>query len=156
MDDINKIADLVPEFSEKVDAFKLKLLEVTGFEWIVIQGRRTIEEQDGIFAQGRTTKGPGVDADHPLGHTVSNAKGGQSPHNFGYAVDMVPIGFTQNGGQLWWGAPESLWKQYADLAQEMGLTAGYYFHSIHDPDHVEDEAWHQAQADWKSGIIAVA
>jgi len=40
---------------------------------------RTFAEQDTLYAQGRTTKGP----------KVTNAKGGQSYHNFGLAIDIV-------------------------------------------------------------------
>ena len=40
---------------------------------------RTHEEQDNLFAQGRTKPGK----------KVTNAKGGQSIHNFGLALDIV-------------------------------------------------------------------
>lgn len=40
---------------------------------------RTFEEQDKLYAQGRTTKGS----------KVTNAKGGQSIHNYGLAFDIV-------------------------------------------------------------------
>jgi len=42
---------------------------------------RTIEEQNKLYAQGRTTKG----------QIVTNAKGGQSFHNFGCAIDICLI-----------------------------------------------------------------
>jgi len=51
----------------------------------IISGTRTYQEQDVIYAQGRTTPG----------NIVTNAKGGQSNHNFGIAWD---IGLF-NGGQ---------------------------------------------------------
>ena len=40
---------------------------------------RTFAEQDALYAQGRTTPGK----------IVTNAKGGQSNHNFGLAIDIV-------------------------------------------------------------------
>jgi len=40
---------------------------------------RTFAEQDGLFAQGRTKAGP----------IVTKAKGGQSYHNYGLAIDIV-------------------------------------------------------------------
>ena len=40
---------------------------------------RTIQEQDDLFAQGRTK----------TGHIVTNAKGGESIHNYGGAWDIV-------------------------------------------------------------------
>ena len=45
----------------------------------ITQGLRTIAEQDALYAKGRTTPGK----------KVTNAKGGQSVHNYGFAVDTV-------------------------------------------------------------------
>lgn len=45
------------------------------------QTLRTFAEQDAIYAQGRTTKGP----------IVSKAKAGLSCHNYGLAIDIVLI-----------------------------------------------------------------
>jgi peptidoglycan L-alanyl-D-glutamate endopeptidase CwlK len=42
---------------------------------------RTFAEQDALFAQGRTKPG----------NRVTNAKGGQSYHNYGLAIDIVLI-----------------------------------------------------------------
>jgi peptidoglycan L-alanyl-D-glutamate endopeptidase CwlK len=42
---------------------------------------RTFAEQDKIYAQGRTTKGS----------KVTNARGGQSYHNYGLALDIVLV-----------------------------------------------------------------
>ena len=42
---------------------------------------RTFAEQEAIYAQGRTTKGP----------IVSMARAGLSPHNYGLAIDIVLI-----------------------------------------------------------------
>lgn len=47
----------------------------------VTQGLRTFEEQDALYAQGITNPGK----------KVTNAKGGQSIHNYGFAVDICLI-----------------------------------------------------------------
>jgi peptidoglycan L-alanyl-D-glutamate endopeptidase CwlK len=47
----------------------------------IIQGLRTFEEQNALYAQGRTKSGP----------KVTNAKGGQSYHNYGLAIDFCLI-----------------------------------------------------------------
>ena len=47
----------------------------------IAQGFRTFKEQDALYAQGRTKKG----------EVVTNSKGGQSVHNYGFAVDIVLI-----------------------------------------------------------------
>jgi len=71
----------------------------------IISGTRTYAEQNEIYAQGRTKKGP----------IVTNAKGGQSNHNFGIAWDIGI--FDANGKYL----PES--PLYAKAA-EVGLIPG--------------------------------
>lgn len=47
----------------------------------VVQGLRTIAEQDALYAQGRTAPGK----------IVTKAKGGSSYHNYGLAVDLAII-----------------------------------------------------------------
>ena len=47
----------------------------------ISQGLRTVSEQNELYAQGRTK----------AGKKVTNAKGGQSIHNYGLAVDIVLI-----------------------------------------------------------------
>ncbi|MXV37658.1 M15 family peptidase [Flavobacteriaceae bacterium Ap0902] len=47
----------------------------------ISQGLRTFAEQDALYAQGRTKKGK----------KVTNARAGQSIHNYGLAVDIVLI-----------------------------------------------------------------
>ncbi len=45
----------------------------------IVQGYRTIQEQNELYAQGRTK----------TGKKVTNAKGGQSYHNYGLAIDFA-------------------------------------------------------------------
>jgi len=66
----------------------------------VTYGLRTIAEQNALYAQGRTT----------AGKIVTNAKGGQSYHNYGLAIDVVEMkGNTAN-----WNFDYSLLKPIAD------------------------------------------
>src|SRR3954465_9837804 len=57
----------------------LSLAVDDGFQLTVTQAVRTFAEQDALYSQGRTRKGP----------VVTNARGGQSWHNFGMAVDFA-------------------------------------------------------------------
>ncbi len=52
-----------------------------GFMYGVAQGYRSIAEQNRLYAQGRTLPGP----------IVTNARGGQSNHNRGIAVEPFNI-----------------------------------------------------------------
>lgn len=47
----------------------------------IVQGLRTFAEQDALYAQGRTT----------AGKKVTQAKGGQSYHNYGVALDFCLV-----------------------------------------------------------------
>jgi peptidoglycan L-alanyl-D-glutamate endopeptidase CwlK len=55
----------------------------------VVQGYRTFKEQDGYYALGRTVVNPdGKSSKRPMGNKVTNAKAGQSYHNYGLAIDF--------------------------------------------------------------------
>lgn len=115
-----RLAKVKPELAEKV----LKLLEAAeaeGHLLIVTQGFRSIEEQNRLYAQGRTAPGK----------IVTNAKGGQSNHNFGKAVDFA---FVVNGEISW---DEKLYKKIGVWAREVGLKWGGDWKSIKDKPHVE-------------------
>ena len=58
----------------------------SGLQVRLISGTRTFAQQDELFAQGRTKKGS----------IVTNARGGQSNHNFGIAWD---VGIFTSSGQ---------------------------------------------------------
>lgn len=138
---MTKIDTLEPDFREKVILFIARLKQ-EGIEVVAASGRRTMAEQNALYAQGRTKPGS----------IVTRAKGGSSPHNFGLAVDVCPV----KNGKLDWNAPDALWKKIADIGIDMGFIAGYYFRSIKDAPHFEDPNWKAIQALWRAGKITVS
>lgn len=66
-----------PTFANCLIALKKHFAE-KGIDVRIICGTRTYAEQDELYAQGRTKPG----------QIVTKAKGGQSNHNFGIAVDV--------------------------------------------------------------------
>lgn len=71
--------DLIfPPFLEKV-LDTIAACNDRGVRYIATHGYRTYGEQMALWAKGRTVDGP----------KVTNAKGGQSAHNFGLAIDFV-------------------------------------------------------------------
>ena len=54
----------------------------------IVQGLRTIEEQNELYAQGRTKPG----------NIVTKAKGGSSFHNYGLAIDFAILTDTDGNG----------------------------------------------------------
>src|SRR5262245_13836002 len=98
----------------------------------VVQGLRTFAEQDDLYAQGRTKPG----------QIVTQARGGESNHNYGLAVDLCP--FTNDKPD--WNAPMSAWAAIGDAAQAHGLDWGGQGRKFLDKLHVElpgmtDKEW---------------
>jgi len=98
--------DLLPLVRARVDAF-LASCKKEGIDLLVTSSYRDIESQNALYAQGRTTEGK----------IVTNAKGGQSFHNFRCAVDVVPL---KNGKEIWDGA-DPVWATVGRLGKEAGL-----------------------------------
>jgi len=138
-----KLDTLEPEFRAIVEKVIEEVSAATGLEWRATSCRRTIAEQDKLYAQGRTTKG----------QIVTKAKGGQSPHNFGLAVDCCPL--TVDKEDFWWAAPAGYWDVYGAIAKEHGLVWGGDWKFL-DLPHIETKDWKTTQAAWRRGEIQVA
>jgi peptidoglycan LD-endopeptidase CwlK len=141
---MSKLDSLEPDFKPIVAKLIADVEKATGRRWGISDGRRTMAQQKAIYAQGRTTPGK----------VVTMAPPGSSAHNFGLAVDLWPL--TADLKDFDWGAPDKIFKTMADLAVKAGLTAGYYFHSIHDAPHIELLRWKTQQALWREGKLQVA
>lgn len=76
---------------------------------IISQGYRTFAESDALYAQGRTKPG----------QIVTNAKAGQSYHNYGLAIDML---MTTNSKEDWVVGPN--WMKVAEIMKKHGWTWG--------------------------------
>ena len=114
------IATLLPEVRPYARALFFKARD-KGIAINIISGTRTFEEQDKLYAKGRSGKGP----------KVTNARGGYSNHNFGIAFD---IGVFDGNRYL----PESpLYKAVGALGMELGLDRGGNWKSIVDQPHFE-------------------
>ncbi len=81
-----KLAQVHPELRLRVVGM-LNALDESGLEVRVTDGLRTYAEQQQLYDQGRGSV---------PGKIVTNAQPGQSWHNFGLAVDLVPV-WVQNG-----------------------------------------------------------
>jgi len=77
-----RIAELHPEVQQRAAKFVNEVKEELDIPLLrVSDGLRTFAEQDALYAQGRTAPGK----------VVTGAKGGQSYHNYGLAIDIVEI-----------------------------------------------------------------
>jgi peptidoglycan LD-endopeptidase CwlK len=103
----------------------------------IVQGLRTFAEQDALYAQGRTKPGP----------RVTNAKAGQSYHNYGLAIDFALLYDKDGNGtyeSLSWDLikdfdrdGESDWMEVVDIFEDHNYTWGGRFTAIKDNPHLE-------------------
>ncbi|MBE3649214.1 M15 family metallopeptidase [Paenibacillus polymyxa] len=102
--------------------------------WIVItQGLRTYAEQDALYAQGRNGD---------KRQRVTNARGGYSIHNFGYAVDFALL--LRDGRSVSWDTlrdddRDSLpdWSEVVEEAKRLGFEWGGDWRSFTDMPHIQ-------------------
>jgi len=86
---------------------------------------RSWAEQAALYAKGRTTTGPAV-TDAPPGH---------SWHNFGLAIDLVPLG--QDTGAPDWNNTHPVWQRLIAVGQTVGLVEGAQFRTFKDWPHFQ-------------------
>jgi peptidoglycan L-alanyl-D-glutamate endopeptidase CwlK len=102
------LADLKPGFLAMVQPFLEDWrAQADGYDLIVTCTLRTLEEQASLYAQGRTAPGP----------IVTNARPGQSAHNYGYAIDVVPV----LHGKAIWDGTHPIWQEIGNFGQSRGL-----------------------------------
>ncbi len=94
-----------------------------GINVIITQGLRTVEEQNELYAQGRTKPGK----------IVTNAKGGYSYHNYGLAFDFAVL---NDDGSVSWNVDEK-WKRVGAIGKSLGLEWGGDWKDFKDYPHFQ-------------------
>lgn len=109
------IEDLHPELQPVCREF-LRRCAAAGLDILITCTYRSNEEQNQLFAIGRTC---------PPGPRVTNARGGQSAHNFtldgrpaSRAFDIVPL----VAGKPVWSDKHPAWQQAGQIGMELGLN----------------------------------
>lgn len=97
----------------------------------IVQGRRTFAEQDALYAQGRTKPGP----------KVTNAKGGQSIHNYALAIDFALL---INDKEISWDIKKDAdrdniadWLEVVQVFLKLGFEWGGTWKTLKDFPHLE-------------------
>lgn len=103
----------------------------------VVQGLRTIAEQNALYAQGRTKPG----------QIVTKAPGGKSFHNYGLAIDFAVLYDKDGNGSydtLSWDVVADMdrdgqkdWMEVVAVFEKAGWVWGGRFKSIPDAPHFE-------------------
>lgn len=109
-----RLEDLKPPVYARVTEF-LNLCRRAGIDILVTSTFRDKESQDALYAQGRTTPGK----------IVTNARGGDSFHQYYCALDVVPMFH----GKPEWDTTNPVWQQVGGFGKQAGLEwAGEWEH----------------------------
>lgn len=121
-----ELSDLKAPFRLRAEAW-LARCKAAGLDVLVYCTLRDQAEQAKLYAQGRTTPGK----------IVTNAKPGQSAHNFGLALDFVPL----VGGKPDW-RPEAYAAAVA-LAESEGMESASKWTRFREYPHLQEPDWRQ-------------
>ena len=105
------LSTLHPDIKPIAQRILLKCGE-QGIELLIVQAKRTVAEQDALYAIGRTRPGK----------AVTNARGGYSWHNFGRAFDVAIV---KDGKPDW--SDTASYNKVGALGQSLGLVWGGSF-----------------------------
>lgn len=128
-----RIALLHPKIREEVKKIVIEANSAISSKLTIriVQGLRTIAEQDALYAQGRTAPGK----------IVTKAKGGSSYHNYGLAIDFA---FLIDGKEISWDTAKDWdgdkiadWLEVVKIFLKAGYGWGGNFKSIKDFPHLE-------------------
>jgi peptidoglycan LD-endopeptidase CwlK len=100
--------DLLPHVKDKAVLFT-RMCASVGIDVLIYCTYRSYEEQEAEYAKGRTVKGS----------IVTNARGGESWHNWNRAFDCVPL----VNGRAQWTDTES-YKKIGAIGKQLGFEWG--------------------------------
>jgi len=100
------LEELIPPARDRAYEF-LNLCIAAKIDVIVTSTYRDYESQNELYAQGRTKPGK----------IVTNARGGESFHNFRCAFDIVPV----VNGKPDWDGNHPIWAQVGEIGKKAGL-----------------------------------
>jgi peptidoglycan L-alanyl-D-glutamate endopeptidase CwlK len=121
---------LHPVVEEKKDELIAKAAD-RGINVVITQDFRSIEEQDALYEKGRSKEGS----------IVTHAKGGESYHNFGLAIDFALLSVD---GQVIWdmqydgnGNARADWLEVVGIAKDLGFEWGGDWKHFKDNPHLQ-------------------
>lgn len=117
-----KLKELHPVLADKARQLIEKAYK-EGIWLIITQGFRSIEEQNALYAQGRSKPGK----------IVTDAKGGYSYHNYGLAFDFAIL---NKDGSVDWTVDEQ-WKRVGAIGKSLGLEWGGDWKALPDYPHFQ-------------------
>lgn len=137
---ISRLNELHPSVRDSAIRAYTKSCKITpvGVHPFITECFRSFKRSDELYAQGRTKPGP----------KVSNAKGGESIHNYSLALDFV----LQVNGKMDWNVNTN-WMKVIQCFKEEGWESGADWKSFKDYPHLEKRLGNslkQIQAKYKA------
>lgn len=140
---INRLNQLHPAI--RMDAMKAYNEAVrrtpVGVHPFIVQTLRSFEESDALYQKGRTRPGP----------IITNAKAGQSYHNYGLALDFA----LQINNILKWKVDKN-WMIVVECFKEQGFDWGGDWRTFKDQPHLEKRFglhWKELLKRYKAGQV---
>lgn len=127
---------LLPKVKQMAEQFIAKCKQ-QGIEVTITSTYRSIEEQDALYAKGRTAPGD----------VVTNARGGQSIHNWKCAIDFAPI----TNGRINWN-DKALFSKVGQIGKSCGFEWGGDWATFLDLPHLQYTAGYSL-ADFQNGTV---
>jgi peptidoglycan L-alanyl-D-glutamate endopeptidase CwlK len=121
-----QVEDLVPAVQQRAKAL-VNAAKDAGIDLLITSTYRSNEEQAALYAQGRTKPGA----------IVTNARPGDSYHNWRCAFDVVPL---RNGKPVWStsGPDGDLWRKIGEMGEAVGLEwAGRWTGKLREMAHFQ-------------------
>jgi len=122
--------ELHPTVAKKTDQL-VEIAAKKGIEVVITETIRTMEEQDQLYAKGRSAEG----------NIVTYAQAGESYHNYGLAVDFA---IKDNQGDVIWDTGydgnnngKSDWFEVAEIAKDLGFEWGGDWQGFKDYPHLQ-------------------
>lgn len=128
LDSARLLTGMDPGVVRKMDEL-LGRTAAIGIKIVITDDFRSVEEQNKLYSQGRTSEGK----------IVTHAKGGESYHNYGLAIDFA---LKTKSGKIIWdmnadtnGDGRKDWTQVVAIAKELGFEWGGDWTSFPDYPH---------------------
>lgn len=129
-EETQEVTGLHPIVASKQEQL-VSLARKKGIRVIITEGYRSEERQEELYQQGRTTDG----------QIVTSARGGESYHNYGLAIDFAIR--VSNDKVIWDmeydgnGNGKSDWLEIVDIAKELGFEWGGDWVNFPDYPHLQ-------------------
>lgn len=125
-----------PRLAELIIQLNERMLSADN-ELRVTQGLRSWNDQGVLWSRGRQRQPDGTWVVVDASQIVTKAQPGHSWHNFGLAVDVVPMYLPTGENMPDWNVNHPAWRTIVTQAESLGLVSGSCWHTMVDWPHLQ-------------------